>query len=82
MVSIEAWRCSIGTHNLRARNHEFRDNYESNDIVTGSILLRSSLSNSIMSVKLICMLLMIGCIEMNPGPVSGRAEGIQTKMIK
>ena len=76
MISIEAWRCSIGFHNSFSGRHVFKqDNSSKNGIATGATFLRSSLGSTFISAKLIGILLVIGCVESNPGPYNGREEG-------
>ena len=76
MVSIETWRCAIGINNLRVGNHEFKIVYMKNHIASTSKLLQSSLAGYIPSAKLIFILLVIGCVEINPGPWSRRQNGM------
>ena len=76
MISIEAWRCSIGSHNSLNGKHVFKhDNSSKPGIATGATFLRSSLGSAFMSAILIAILLVIGCVEINPGPKDGRKEG-------
>ena len=76
MITIEAWRCSIGFHNCFTGRHVFREENSSyNGIATGARFLRSSLGSTLISAKLIFILLLIGGVETNPGPNHGGVEG-------
>ena len=76
MISIEAWRCSIGFHNCFTGRHAFREENSSyNGIATGATFLRSSLGSPLISPKLIAILLLIGGVETNPGPNHRGMEG-------
>ena len=76
MISIEAWRCSIGCHNSSSGRHTFNEGEPINDgISTGAHFIRSSMGSAIRPATLIVMLLLIGCVESNPGPTHGQAEG-------
>ena len=76
MITIEAWRCSIGCHNIFSGHHTFKERGLNNDgISTGANYIRSSLGSTLRPVIVIAMLLLIGCVESNPGPTHGQAEG-------
>ena len=76
MISIEAWRSCIGCHNIFSGRHVFKqDKPAKGGIATGAIFLRSSMGSTFKTAKLIGILLLIGCVESNPGPNSGGADG-------
>ena len=76
MISIEAWRCSIGFHHCFTGSHVFKDgNTYCNEIATGAKLLTPYLGTTFITAKLIAILLLIGGVETNPGPNHGRMEG-------
>ena len=74
MISIEAWRSSIGVHNNCKINHINRVSKCLNTLNSASLLL-SSLLFTVLSAAVIGTLLRIGCIETNPGPTGGCNEG-------
>ena len=74
MITIEAWRVSIGTYNgfkITSTNKFNR----ANNIANANTFAVYALSATIMTAKLISMLLMIGSVETNPGPDRGSNEG-------
>ena len=76
MISIEAWRCSIGRHVVDIGLHKFKENTQlNNGIKIGANYVRSSMGSGLRSAKLIAILLLIGCIESNPGPTHDGAQG-------
>ena len=76
MISIEAWRCSIGCHSITTGHHTFKKSEQNNDgISTGANYIRTSMGSAIRPATLIAMLLLIGCVESNPGPTQGQADG-------
>ena len=82
MVSIESWRCAIGINNLRTRNHEFRIVHTKSHIASCSTFLQSPLKTTILPAKLICILLVIGCVEINPGPLNQKNNGTLIKILQ
>ena len=76
MISIEAWRCSIGCHNISSGHHTFTEEKKVSDAnATQITFVRSSMGLSLRPAKLLAILLLIGCVESNPGPDHGEAEG-------
>ena len=76
MVSTDAWRCCIGLHNIFSGRHVFKQvKPAKGGIATGATFLRSSMGSTFKTAKLIAILLLIGCVESNPGPNSGGADG-------
>ena len=74
MISIEAWRSSIGVHNNCKINNINRVSKRLNTLNAASLSL-SSLLLTVLSAAVIGTLLRIGCIEPNPGPTGGCNEG-------
>ena len=82
MISIESWRCSIGCHNIFTGFHAFKQANPSNDgIATVAIILEKSVGMPF-SLKLIAIMLLIGCVESNPGPKQGSCEGKNSSFSK
>ena len=76
MISIEAWRCSIGCHNILSGHHTFKEDRKVSDAnATQITFLRSSMGSLLRPANLLAILLLIGCVESNPGPNHGEAEG-------
>ena len=73
MISIEAWRSSIGmNHNCKVNNIN-RASKCLNTVNAASLSL-SCLLLTVMSAAVIGTLLRIGCIETNPGPTGGDSK--------
>ena len=78
MISIEAWRSSIGVHHNCKINNINRASKCLNTLNAASLSL-SCLLFTVLSASVIGTLLRIGCIEANPGPTGGGNEGkVQT----
>ena len=67
MVSIEAWRSSIGRHNSVKLKNLNKASKLHNTRNAASLAL-SSLLATVLCAALIGTLLRIGCVETNPGP--------------
>ena len=81
MITIQAWRSSIGAYNgfkIRSSN---KVNKAQNFSIAASLSI-STLIATLMSAKLIGTLLMIGCVEANPGPITGINEGKSSLQLK
>ncbi len=77
MITIEAWRSSIGTYNgfkIKSANKTNKAKIMAN----AATLTSSALVVMALSAKLIALLLMIGCVESNPGPIGEANEGKKT----
>ena len=68
MVSIEAWRSSIGRHNNVKLNNSSKASkvHDSRNVATHAL---SSLVATVVCAAVIGTLLRIGCVETNPGPM-------------
>ena len=72
MISIEAWRSAIGSYNkCKTQCNVTKTNNIANSI--NYVFLVSTVT--VMTAALINTLLIIGCIESNPGPKQGAHEG-------
>ncbi len=74
MITIEAWRSSIGAYNgfkIRSANKINK----AKNMANAATLTSSALVVTALSAKLIGILLMIGCVEANPGPIGSTNEG-------
>ena len=69
MIGIEAWRMSIGSHNNKKLSCTSTVTHNQTN---GGILLSLMLTLTVMSSVLIDILLVMGGIESNPGPTSGK----------
>ena len=76
MIATVAWRASIGRHNNCRRSSINKLNKGIN-IGNAAKCFGMSLVCSAISVQLISILLMIGCIEANPGPFQDFEKGNQ-----
>ena len=75
MITIQAWRASIGAHSgfkMRSTNKVNKDQ----NFAIAATLSVSTLIATLMSAKLIGTLLMNGCVEANPWPITGINAGI------
>ena len=70
MITIEAWRSSIGRNHNTGINGMKRVNI-SNPIASTAILVGSVMRTTAVSSRLISILLLIGYVESNPGPTHG-----------
>jgi hypothetical protein len=77
MITIQAWRSSIGAYNGFKMKSSSKVNKATN-FASDSTLAVSALIATLMSAKLIGTLLIIGCVEANPGPITGVNEGKNT----
>ena len=74
MISIEAWRSSIGRHiNCKINNINRVSKYL--NTANDASLALSCLLLTVYSAQVIGTLLKIGCIETNPGPKEHLKEG-------
>ena len=74
MISIGAWRATIG-HHLKGRISTTNKTAKLQNIPSTSIFAISILSLTIMSAALISTLLIIGGVESNPGPTDPLKDG-------
>ena len=80
MITIEAWRSSIGRHHNTGVHGQKRLE-TSNSIASTAIIVGSAIRTTFVSAKLISILLLIGCVEPNPGPTHGDSQGIYLKYL-
>ena len=71
MISIEAWRMSIGSHNKKNVNDLSTLTRSKTNIKTCGALMMTLI---IIASSLICVLLVRGGIESNPGPKNGNKD--------
>ena len=74
MITVQAWRSSIGAYNGFKMKSANKINKAQN-FASAATLSVSTLIATLMSAKLIGTLLMIACVETNPGPITGINEG-------
>ena len=80
MITIEAWRSSIGRHHVTGV-HGHKRIQTSNSIASTAIIVGLAIKTAFVSAKLISILLIIGCVESNPGPTHGDSQGIYLKYL-
>ena len=72
MISTQAWRASIGSFNTVKIDNSIANSY---DVSSCHQMICQPLTFTILSSVLITILLIIGCVESNPGPNTPGSKG-------